>query len=97
MQQAIVDFDDGGSRAQAKEFNGLNARNGLEVTARKKEKEKKVGIFVLQFKGTEFCQQYKWLGNELSSKSSRKENRWTYLLILVWQGSLNFWPNRIVK
>ena len=59
MQQAIVDFDDGGSRAQAKEFNGLNARNGLEVTARKKEKEKKVGIFALQFKGTEFCQQYK--------------------------------------
>ena len=43
MQQAIVDFDDGGSRAQAKEFNGLNARNGLEVTARKKEKEKKSG------------------------------------------------------
>ena len=41
MQQAIVDFEDGGSRAQAKEFNGLNARNGLEVTARKKEKEKK--------------------------------------------------------
>ena len=25
MQQAIVDFEDGGSRAQAKEFNGLNA------------------------------------------------------------------------
>ena len=41
MQQAIVDFEDGGSRAQAKEFNGLNARNGLEVTAIKKEKEKK--------------------------------------------------------
>ena len=41
MQQAIVDFEDGGSRAQAKEFNGLNARNGLEVTARKKKKRKK--------------------------------------------------------
>ena len=41
MQQAIVDFEDGGSRAQAKEFNGLNARNGLEVTAIKKEKQKK--------------------------------------------------------
>ena len=39
MQQAIVDFEDGGSRAQAKEFNGLNARNGLEVTARKKKWE----------------------------------------------------------
>ena len=55
MQQAIVDFVDGGSRAEAKEFNGLNARNGLQVTARKK----KVGIFVLQFKGIKFCQQYK--------------------------------------
>ena len=41
MQQAIVDFEDGGSRAQAKEFNGRNARNGLEVTARKKKKRKK--------------------------------------------------------
>lgn len=38
MQQAIVDFVDGGSRAEAKEFNGLNARNGLQVTARKKKK-----------------------------------------------------------
>ena len=56
MQQAIVDFVDGGSRAEAKEFNGLNARNGLQVTARKK---KKVGIFVLQFKRIKFCQQYK--------------------------------------
>lgn len=39
MQQAIVDFVDGGSRAEAKEFNGLNARNGLQVTARKKKKK----------------------------------------------------------
>lgn len=38
MQQAIVDFVDGGSKAEAKEFDGLNARNGLQVTARKKKK-----------------------------------------------------------
>lgn len=40
MQQAIVDFVDGGSKAEAKEFDGLNARNGLQVTARKKKKKK---------------------------------------------------------
>ena len=54
IQQAIIDFEDGGRGAQAQEFNSLNVRNGAEVTA-----SKNCGDLSPQFKGIKFWQQSK--------------------------------------